>query len=105
MATALTLRRAAASRPDGQWPAEDYDVVYEGCAVGRVYRGIGNVAAERPWFWGLMTVPSEMHDRGHAESRDAAMAALRRRWDARVAEGPFHVAGRAAPIGGDDEGR
>jgi hypothetical protein len=34
--TSLTLKRASASRPDGQWSDEDYDVLADGKVVGRI---------------------------------------------------------------------
>jgi hypothetical protein len=35
--TSLILKRASASRPDGQWKDEDYDVFADGKVVGRIY--------------------------------------------------------------------
>jgi hypothetical protein len=34
--TQLTLKRASASRPSGQWSDEDYDVLADGKVVGRI---------------------------------------------------------------------
>lgn len=50
--TALILKRASASRPDGQWSDEDYDVLADGKAVGRIYEqgGVGE-PPELRWFW------------------------------------------------------
>jgi hypothetical protein len=33
---ALILKRAAASRPSGEWNDDDYDVLADGIAVGRI---------------------------------------------------------------------
>jgi hypothetical protein len=41
----LILKRAKFSRPSGQWQDEDYDVLADGKAVGRIYgrcRGCGS---------------------------------------------------------------
>ena len=32
----LTLKRASASRPSGEWGDDDYDVLCEGAVVGRI---------------------------------------------------------------------
>jgi hypothetical protein len=40
--TRLTLKRASASRPDGQWKDEDYDVLADGKVVGRIYEPAGS---------------------------------------------------------------
>ena len=39
--TSLSLKRASASRPDGQWPDEDYDVIADGKVVGRIHLAHG----------------------------------------------------------------
>jgi hypothetical protein len=33
----LFLKRASASRPSGQWRDDDYDVLENGVAVGRIF--------------------------------------------------------------------
>jgi hypothetical protein len=37
MTARLILKRASASRPDGQWSDEDDDVLADGKGVGRIY--------------------------------------------------------------------
>jgi hypothetical protein len=36
--TGLTLKRASASRPSGEWNDDDYDVLAEGDVVGRIFK-------------------------------------------------------------------
>jgi hypothetical protein len=36
--TCLLLKRAAASRPSGEWSDDDYDVVADGIVVGRIFK-------------------------------------------------------------------
>jgi hypothetical protein len=48
----LILKRAAASRPSGQWSDDDYDVLADGVVIGRIM----NAAAthrrlRRRWQW------------------------------------------------------
>ena len=33
----LTLKRASASRPSGEWDDDDYDVFADGAVVGRIF--------------------------------------------------------------------
>jgi hypothetical protein len=40
----LILKRASASRFSGQWQEEDYDVLADGKAVGRIYEPRAGVA-------------------------------------------------------------
>jgi hypothetical protein len=37
----LTLKRASASRPSGEWSDDDYDVLADGAAVGRIMKAAG----------------------------------------------------------------
>ncbi len=61
------------------WPGSkphDYEVLHEGKVVGRIVK-LTHAPADRPWAWSL----GAKH-RGYIESREAAMAALRKAWDA-----------------------
>ena len=51
----LLLKRAAASRPSGEWNDDDYDVLADGAVVGRITHG-------------------------YAAAREAAMAAFAKSW-------------------------
>jgi hypothetical protein len=55
----LTLKRAPASRPSGEWKDDDYDVLADGEIVGRIFNS--GVSVARPWMWTL--------DVGHHEHR------------------------------------
>ena len=77
MTNRLILKRASLNRSSGEWSDDDYDVVWEGKTVGRIFReGGGN--KERPWFWSLAYVHHQdrlpMH--GHEPDREAAMRAF-----------------------------
>jgi hypothetical protein len=75
--TALLLKRAAASRPSGQWNDDDYD----GAVVGRIFKANAS-PVEASWMWTLAFGHHE--DRtpthGYAAAREAAMAAFAKSW-------------------------
>jgi hypothetical protein len=49
----LILRRASASRPSGEWNDDDFDVLADGEAVGRIFNA--NAApVGSPWMWTLI---------------------------------------------------
>jgi hypothetical protein len=48
--TQLILKRAAVSRPSGQWQDDDYDVLEDGVIIGRLFK-VPIAPAERPWMW------------------------------------------------------
>jgi hypothetical protein len=81
----LFLVHASKSRRSGQWDAHDYDVregSSDGRTIGRIFTPA--MAPEgKPWFWTLLHFPSSTGDRGYAETRETAMAALKERWYAR----------------------
>jgi hypothetical protein len=77
MAEQLTLKRASASRPSGEWNADDFDVLADGAVVGRVMK-VHAAPAGSPWMWTLAFGHHE--DRwpthGYEPTRQAAMAAF-----------------------------
>jgi hypothetical protein len=77
----LILKRAALSRPSGQWSDDDYDVLCEGKVVGRIYRATGKVP-DYEWFWGRLDrpPPARPTDHGDAATREDAMAAFAKAW-------------------------
>jgi hypothetical protein len=82
--TNLILKRASASRPSGQWRDEDYDVLADGKAVGRIYEPAGSRfdPPELRWFWSLMVTPATPGlTNGTAATREEAMARFRAAWD------------------------
>jgi len=70
------LKRAALSRPSGQWNDDDFDVVANGKIVGRILKA--GVSVTRPWMWTLIFPHHE--DRtpthGYAVTHEAAIAAF-----------------------------
>jgi hypothetical protein len=77
----LILKRASASRPSGDWNDDDYDVLADGVAVGRIMRALA-APVGTAWMW---TLGIEYHkDRtpthGYAATREAAMAAFAKSW-------------------------
>ena len=77
----LTLKRASASRLSGEWGDDDYDVLCEGKAVGRIMKSAAAPVGQ-PWLWTLALGQHE--DRtpthGYAATREAAMAAFAKSW-------------------------
>jgi hypothetical protein len=77
---ALTLKRAFLSRPSGQWSDDDFDVLADGVAVGRIM----NAAAAPvglPWLWTYGFDPlARKPAHGYAATREAAMAAFKKSW-------------------------
>jgi hypothetical protein len=80
-AQALILKRAAASRPSGEWKDDDYDVLADGVVVGRIFNANAAPVGES-WMW---TLAFEHHEdraptHGYAATRDAAMNAFAKSW-------------------------
>jgi hypothetical protein len=77
----LTLKRASASRPSGEWSDDDYDVLADGVVVGRIMKAAASPEGS-PWLWTLAFGQHE--DRtpthGYAPTREAAMAAFAKSW-------------------------
>jgi hypothetical protein len=76
----LTLKRASASRPSGEWN-DDFDVLANGAVVGRIFKA--NAApVGMSWMWTLAFGHHE--DRtpthGYAATREDAMAAFAKSW-------------------------
>jgi hypothetical protein len=77
----LTLKRASASRPSGEWDDDDFDVLADGAVVGRIFNSNAGPVG-MPWMWTLAFGHHE--DRtpthGHAETREVAMMAFAKSW-------------------------
>jgi hypothetical protein len=50
--TSLLLKRAATSRPSGEWNEDDYDVVADGTVVGRIFKANASPVGAS-WMWTL----------------------------------------------------
>jgi hypothetical protein len=72
----LTLKRASASRPSGEWSDDDYDVLADGAVVGRIFKSAG-APVGTPWFW---TLADRTPTHGYEPTREAAMAAFAKSW-------------------------
>src|ERR1700748_3777660 len=60
---------------------DDYSVIWDGLAIGRIYRYSGSGAGDR-WSWsaGLSNVPQQPRWRGLAGSLKEAKAAFKEAW-------------------------
>jgi hypothetical protein len=77
----LTLKRASASRPSGEWNDDDFDVLANGAVVGRIFK-VDAAPVGMSWMWTLAFGRHE--DRapthGYEATREAAMAAFAKSW-------------------------
>jgi hypothetical protein len=48
----LTLRRASAFRPSGEWNDDDFDVLADGVLVGLIFNAAASPVGT-PWMWTL----------------------------------------------------
>jgi hypothetical protein len=86
----LPLKRAALSRPSGEWNDDDHDVVANGEVVGRIFKA--NAApVGSPWMWTLIFPHHERRSptHGYEATREAAMAAFAKSWRRRLQ--PPHI--------------
>jgi hypothetical protein len=77
----LILKRASASRPSGDWNADDFDVAADGAVVGRIFKA--NAApVGSPWMWTLIfpQYAGRSPTHGYEATREAAMAAFAKSW-------------------------
>jgi hypothetical protein len=77
----LILKRASASRQNGEWNDDDFDVLADGVVVERIMHAAAAPVGS-PWLW---TLAFGRHgDRtpthGYEPTREAAMAAFARSW-------------------------
>jgi hypothetical protein len=80
----LTLKRARAFRPWGQWQHEDYDVIADGKPVGRIYENASvSAPPDMRWFWSVTAIVPATPGvtRGHAATREGAIAKFRAAWE------------------------
>jgi hypothetical protein len=85
-ASRLLLQRRTPGRPPG-WDREpDYDVMFRGRAIGRIWRfdyarSCGGEMAQHLWHWQWRDVPERADMTGNAPTLEAAMAGFRQAWD------------------------
>jgi hypothetical protein len=77
----LTLRRASASRPSGEWNDDAFDVLADGAVVGRIFKANASPVGAS-WMWTLAFWHHEDRTptRGYELTREAAMAAFAKSW-------------------------
>jgi hypothetical protein len=71
----LLLKRAAASRPSGEWNEDDFDVIANGVVVGRIFK-VHAAPAGTPWMWTLAFGHHDDRTHGYEPTREEAMAAF-----------------------------
>jgi hypothetical protein len=69
--SSLILKRAAASRPSGEWNDDDFDVLADGAVVGRIMK-VHAAPVGSPWMWTLAF--------GQHEDRTPMRRRARPRW-------------------------
>ena len=79
--SSLILKRASTSRSSGEWNDEDYDVLADGVAVGRIMK-VRAAPVGTPWMWTLAFGHHEDRSptHGYEATREAAMAAFAKSW-------------------------
>jgi hypothetical protein len=76
----LLLKRAALSRPSGQWNDNDFDVLASGVVVGRIFKANASPVGAS-WMWTLAFGYHEDRTPTHGyATREAAMAAFAKSW-------------------------
>lgn len=72
----MTLTRRP-NEIDGKAEPNDWEIIYEGCVIGRIRYCHIRLA----WFWGIRSRLVD-HGDGDAKSYDGARAEFQREWDA-----------------------
>ena len=85
----LTLRKAQGNRP-GDWNDDDYDVMWNGQAVGRIYRRASAGADAQPWFWSVLIIAPGATRSGLAATLDEAKGAFSQIWQKWLASAGLH---------------
>jgi hypothetical protein len=83
----LLLRKVDSGRRPGMDKDSDYDVMFRGRKVGRIwlFDYTGKLSGERArylWHWYFRDVEGRKNTEGDAPTLEAAMAGFRRAWDA-----------------------
>ena len=91
----LILKRASASRSSGEWGDDDFDVLADGAALGRI-EGICSPAVGSPWTWIYYDEPAPVSLVAHKGGSNAEVMALHHcprnpwvsRWRSQGCNGP-----------------
>ena len=75
----LILKRAATSRPSGEWNDDDFDVLADGAVVGRIMKAAA-APVGAPWLWTILSYEDRQSVHGYKVTREAAMAAFAKSW-------------------------
>ena len=82
----LILQKVEPGRPPGWSNEPDYNVMFRGRAVGRIWRfdygrDAGGEIGRHLWHWHWREVEGRADTTGHAPTLEAAMTAFRKAWD------------------------
>ena len=75
MTPQLILKCASASRPSAAWDDDDFDVLADGVAVGRIMKAAA-APVGAPWLWTILCYEDRQPTHGYEPTREAAMAAF-----------------------------
>jgi hypothetical protein len=75
----LLLKRAALSRPSGEWNDDDFDVVTDGVVVAHIMKAAA-APVGAPWLWTILAYEDRRPTHGYEPTREAAMAAFAKSW-------------------------
>ena len=77
----LLLKRAAASRPSGEWNEDDFDVIANGVVVGRILKvHAAPVGTPCMWTLGFGHHEDRTPTHGYCATREAAMTGFAKSW-------------------------
>lgn len=80
----LILQKVEPGRPPGWDRQPDYNVLFRGRAIGRIWRFEYPDSGEmgrHPWHWRWREVEGRADTAGHAPTLEAAMTDFRKAWD------------------------
>jgi hypothetical protein len=78
------ILRHASKRVSGTWGPDDWDVVYKGRDIGRIFNaGPGGTPADRPWMWAINeAIVKPLPSCGFCLTLDEAKAKFAETWRA-----------------------
>jgi hypothetical protein len=78
----LILKPARTAYPDMSSDRDDHAVLHDGKIVGRIVK-LSLSANQDRWTWSFRRHTGKGYEMGESDTREEAMAAFRRAWDAR----------------------